>query len=150
MSNKRTPELIAAIGAVLALVAVFLPWYGTDPQSRNSNIDGTRGDLSMWAVHDAMRWVLLVLVVLMLAIAVAAALQPDNARSLADPMIYVAVNAVGIVLYFGLLYRPGEPPSTISLRYGWFVALVGTLAPLVVAARISGPRRSSSPVAQRA
>lgn len=148
--TKRTPEIIAAAGTVLALVAVFLPWYGTEAASLNSNIDGVRGDLSMWTVHEAMRYVLLVLLVLMLAMAVSAARQPDHARSLADPMIYVAVNALGIVLYFGLLYRPGEPPATISLRYGWFIALVGTLAPLIVAARISGPRRSSSPVAQRA
>ena len=150
MNAKRTLELLAAAGCLLALVAIFLPWYATEAQSVNSNIDGVRGDLSMWTVHEAMRYVLLLLVVLMLAISLVALWRPASARSLADPMIYVAVNAVGIVLYFGLLYRPGEPPATISLSFGWFLALVGTLVPLVVAARRAGRHRSGSPVAQRA
>lgn len=149
-SSKRIPELIAAAGAVVALVTVFLPWYATEERSVNSNIDGVRGDLSMWTVHEAMRYVLLLVVVLMLAMTVSALLRPDSARGLAEPIMVLAVNAVGIVLYFGILYRPGEPPATISLRYGWFLALVATLVPLVVAARRAGRRRSGSPVAQRA
>jgi hypothetical protein len=31
------------------------------------------------------------------------------------------------VFYLGIIDRPGEPPSEISLAYGWYLALLGTL-----------------------
>ncbi len=131
-SRSRLPELAAAVGSLLALAAIFLPWYATDPQSRVSNIDGRQGDQSMWLVHDAMRWVLLVLVVLMALMTLSALLRPSGAAGFVDPIMVMAVNAMGIVLWFGFVYRPGDPMQTISLSYGWFLALAGTLTPLVM------------------
>ena len=150
-TTSRVPELLAAAGALLATVAVFLPWYATDPASRASNIDGVRGELSMWTVHEAMRYLLLLLLVLIAAMTVATLLR--RARNLSEPMMVLGVNALGVVLYFGFIYRPGDPMQTISLRYGYFLALAGIVAPLVVAsirAKQSGPRRSGSPIAARA
>ena len=151
MSKSRVPELLAAAGALLATVSVFLPWYSTDPRSRASNIDGVRGELSMWTVHEAMRYVLLLLLVLITVMAFATLLR--GATGLFEPTMVLGVNAIGVVLYFGFIYRPGSPMQTISLEYGYFLSLVGTAAPLVVAsirAKQSGPRRSGSPIAARA
>lgn len=151
MSKSRVPELLAAAGALLATVAVFLPWYSTDPQSRASNIDGVRGELSMWTVHEAMRYVLLLLLVLMTVMSVVALLR--GAKGMSEPIMVLGVNAIGIVLYFGFIYRPGSPMQTISLEHGYFLSLIGTLVPLVVSsirAKQAGPRRSGSPVAARA
>ena len=150
-SQSRVPEAIAAIGALVAIVSVFLPWYSTDPASRASNIDGVRGDLSMWTVHEAMRYVLLVLLVLIAVMAVIALVRGENAVH--EPSMVLGVNAIGIVLYFGFIYRPGSPMQTISLEYGYLLSLVGVVVPLVVSSirsKQSSPRRSGSPIAQRA
>ena len=150
-SRSRLPELAATLGSALALAAIFMPWYATDPQSRVSNIDGRKGDQSMWLVHDAMRWVLLVLVVLMVLMTLSALVRPHEAAGFVDPIMVMAVNALGIVVWFGFVYRPGDPMQTISLRYGWFLALAGTLTPLVMNAYRAKAtmRRSASPVGAR-
>ena len=149
-SKSRVPELIAALGALLAVASVFLPWYSTDPASRASNIDGVRGDLSMWTVHEAMRYVLLVLVVLIAVMAVAALVRGDG--SVHEPAMVLGVNAIGIVLYFGFIYRPGTPMQTISLAYGYWLAVGGVIAPLVVSSirAKQSVRRSASPLTARA
>ena len=148
--KSRVPETIAAAGALLATVSVFLPWYATDPDSRASNIDGVRGDLSMWTVHEAMRYVLLLLLVLIAIMSLATLLR--GATGLHEPGMVLGVNAIGIVLYFGFIYRPGTPMQTISLEYGYFLALVGVIAPLVVSSvrAKQSARRSSSPLTARA
>ena len=35
----------------------------------------------------------------------------------------VAMVALGLVLYSGIVSRPGEPRSQIALQIGWFLAL---------------------------
>jgi hypothetical protein len=148
--KSRGPELVAAVGALLAVVAVFLPWYATDPASRASNIDGVRGDLSMWTVHEAMRYVLLILLVLIALMSLVTLLR--GAMGLHDPSMVLGVNAIGIVLYFGFIYRPGTPMQTIDLAYGYWVALAGVVAPLVVSSirAKQSVRRSASPLSARA
>ena len=39
----------------------------------------------------------------------------------------VGIIAFGLVIYVGVIDRPGEPPSEIGLSYGWFVSLLGTI-----------------------
>ena len=148
--TSRLPELVAALGALLAAVAVFLPWYSTDPASRASNIDGVRGDLSMWTVHEAMRYVLLLLLVLIAVMALATLLR--GAHGLHEPGMVLGVNAIGIVLYFGFIYRPGTPMQTIDLAYGYWLAVIGVIAPLVVSSirAKQSARRSASPLSARA
>src|ERR1051325_2876030 len=52
-------ELIAAVGALLLAVCLFLPWYKPDPNNPNAVIDGQHGALSGWDVYPIMRWLLL-------------------------------------------------------------------------------------------
>ncbi len=148
-STTRVPEAVAVAGSLLLAIALFLPWYVTDPHSAASNIDGVKGSLSGWTVHEAMRYAVLGLAVVQLVLSVAALARPQSARDLAEAAMVMAVNSFGIVVYFGLIYRPGEPMNTISLRYGWFLALIGVVVALVAAvARVqaSSRRRAGSPV----
>ena len=45
---------------------------------------------------------------------------------------------LGLVLYVGVVDRPGEPPGQIELAWGWYVALAGCVLMLVGAARRTG------------
>ena len=152
-AGSRTPEFLSAAGSLMTAVGLFLPWYATDPDRTASNIDGVRGEISGWTVHEAMRYVILVLALIQLALALAALRPGADLRALAEATMVMAVNSFGIVIYFGLIFRPGEPPATIDLQYGWAVATVGTVATLIGAvmrAQRSSRRRSGSPIAQTA
>ena len=47
----------------------------------------------------------------------------------------LAITALGLVLYVGIVDRPGEPPGQIELAAGWYVAVLGCVLMLVGAAR---------------
>jgi hypothetical protein len=57
-----------------------------------------------------------------------------------------AIAAFGLIVYNGVIDRPGEPSSEISLQPGWWVALLGTLLMLGGAAlRSSEVERTRKP-----
>jgi hypothetical protein len=47
----------------------------------------------------------------------------------------VAMAALGLVLYNGIVTRPGEPRSEIGLQIGWFLALLGIILMMVGGAK---------------
>jgi hypothetical protein len=57
-----------------------------------------------------------------------------------------SIAAFGLIAYNGIIDRPGEPSSAISLEFGWFVALLGTLMMIAGAAlRSSEHERARKP-----
>jgi hypothetical protein len=115
-----------ALGVVLG-ISLFLPWYGTDASNPSSNVDGKRGELGAWIVHPVLRWVLLAGAVATLL----GAWQTMRAQRAELPRgqitVMLAVLVAGLIVMVGLIIRPGSPPATISLEYGWFVALAAPL-----------------------
>jgi hypothetical protein len=127
-------ELTAAAGGLLLALAVFLPWYGTS-ENPNATIAGTRGDVNAWLAHPVLRW-------LMLAAAAAPAILAwiivrDHELSWprGELTAVVAMVALCLVLYSGLVSRPGEPRAEIGLRAGWFLAVAGILLMLIGGAK---------------
>jgi hypothetical protein len=58
----------------------------------------------------------------------------------------VAMIALVLVLYVGLVDRPGDPAGQISLRPGWYAALLGCLLMVLGGAlRASGTERPRKP-----
>src|SRR4051794_2388203 len=119
-------EIIAMVGGAILAVSLFLPWYGTT-DNPNAQIDGMRGDVSAWDVHTILRWLWL-----------AAAASPfiltyivlrGHALSWPRGEMTAVISLVVLVLigYNGIVDRPGEPSGQIGIRYGWVVAVIGTL-----------------------
>jgi hypothetical protein len=119
-------EWIAMAGGALLLISIFLPWYATSG-NRFANINGERGSLSAFQVHDVLRWLLLL-----------AALAPFiltyiiiRGHKLSWPRgeltAVVGITAAVLILYSGLVDKPGEPSGEISLKIGWYLALLGSL-----------------------
>jgi hypothetical protein len=58
----------------------------------------------------------------------------------------IAMIALVLVLYVGLVDKPGNPAGQISLRIGWYMALLGCLLMVVGGAlRASGTERPRKP-----
>jgi hypothetical protein len=139
-------EYMGMLGGALLAVSVFLPWYGTDSDNRFANIDGERGDQSCFDVHPILRWLLIAAAVapFILAYIIANDIKLSWARG--EMTAVTSIAAFGLVVYNGIIDRPGEPSSAISLEFGWFLAVLGTLMMIAGAAlRSSEHERARKP-----
>jgi hypothetical protein len=127
-------EWIAVAGGLLLIVAVFLPWYGTS-ENPNAVIDGGRGDFGAWQVHPILRWLMLAAAVAPLILAYIVLRDHELSWPRGEMTAVVAIAAVGLVLYNGIVTRPGEPRAQISLQIGWFLAVVGIVLMMVGGAK---------------
>jgi hypothetical protein len=130
-------EWIAVSGGLLLAVAVFLPWYGTS-DNPNAEVDGARGDFSAWDVHPILRWLLLAAAAAPLILAWIVLRDHELSWPRGELTAVVAMAVIGLVLYSGIVSRPGEPRSEIGLQFGWFVALLG-----IVLMIVGGAQRAS-------
>jgi hypothetical protein len=139
-------EYMGMLGGALLAVGVFLPWYGTDADNRFANIDGERGDQSCFDVHPILRWLLLAAAVAPFILAYIIANDVKLSWARGEMTAVTSIAAFGLVVYNGIIDRPGEPSSAISLEFGWFLALLGTLMMIAGAAlRSSEHERARKP-----
>jgi hypothetical protein len=127
-------EWIAVAGGLLLALAVFLPWYGTSANP-NAVIEGERGDLSAWQVHPILRWLMLAAALAPLILAWIVLREHELSWPRGEMTAVVAMAALGLVLYAGIVSRPGEPRSQISLQLGWFLAVIGIVLMMVGGAK---------------
>jgi hypothetical protein len=133
-TRMHRSEWTAVAGGLLLAVAVFLPWYGTS-DNLNALIDGDRGDFSAWQVHPILRWLLLAAAAAPLILAWIVLRDHELSWPRGELTAVVAMIGLGLVLYAGLVSRPGEPRSQIGLQIGWFLALAGLVLMLVGGAK---------------
>ena len=135
-------EWIAVAGGLLLAFATFLPWYGTS-ENPNAEIDGARGDFSAWDVHPILRWLMLAAAAAPLILAWIVLRDHELSWPRGDMTAVVGMAAIGLVLYSGIVSRPGEPRSEIALQVGWFLALLG------IAMMIAGGARRATEVERK-
>jgi hypothetical protein len=133
-ARMNRSEWIAVAGGLLLAVATFLPWYGTS-DNPNALIDGGRGGFSAWEVHPVLRWLMLAAAAAPLILAWIVLRDHELSWPRGEATAVVAIFALGLVLYAGIVTRPGEPRSQIALQIGWFLALLGIVLMMVGGAK---------------
>ena len=124
-------------GAMLAL-GVFLPWYGTDPSNPNAKLGALgAGTFSCWQSHQFLRWLLLAAAAAPLILAWIIARDHALSWPRGEMTAVTSIIAFGLIIYVGLISKPGTPPAGISLKYGYFVSLLGSILMIVGSARRS-------------
>ena len=138
MTRLSVNELVAVLGGSMLAGAQFAPWY--DSVSRLATIAGFDGlgAHSAWEVHAILRWLLLLVAIAPFVLAYVVARDHQLSWARGELTAVLAILALGVVLYVGVVDRPGEPPGQIELAWGWYVALAGSALMLVGAARRTG------------
>jgi hypothetical protein len=138
-------EIIAACGGILLGISIFLSWYSLG--NGFAHLNGCRGpstSCSGWDGLSAFRYLFL------LAAAAPAILAWVIARGHAlswprgELTAVVAVVAIIMILFRGVIDKPGSPPQEIGVDFGWWVALIGgalILAGSVWRSQEQAPRR---------
>jgi amino acid transporter len=135
MARLSRSELLAMAGGLLLAGGLFAPWY--DLVSRLASLAGFDGlgSHSAWQAHAILRWLLLVIAIAPFVLAYIIVRDHELSWARGELTAVLAILAVGLVLYVGVIDRPGEPPGQIELAWGWYVALLGSVLMLVGAAR---------------
>ena len=146
LSRLGREEFLAVLGGLLLALGLFLPWYATNPDNRNAQIDGVRGSVSGWAAFPILHWPLLAAAVAPLILAWIIARDHQLSWPRGEMTAVIAMIALVLVLYVGFVDRPGDPSGQISLRIGWYVSLLGCVLMVVGGAlRASGTERPRKP-----
>jgi hypothetical protein len=139
-------EVLAVAGGILLLLGLFLPWYRTNPDNANARIDGMRGSVSGWEAHPILHWPLLLAALAPLILAWIVLRDHELSWPRGELTAVVAMIALVLVLYVGIVDRPGDPSGQIQLRLGWYLSVLGTLLEIAGGAiRAGGTERPRKP-----
>ena len=129
MAEKKLSrsEIIAAIGGLMLGASVFIKCYEARPQNPNANIDGLRGTLSIWQVHDIIRILLLLAALAPIVLVYIVLRDHELSWPRGEMTAVIGLTAATLLLYMGIIDRPGEPAGQIELEIGWYGALLGAI-----------------------
>ena len=118
-------EFLAVLGGVALALSLFLPWYKTNPENRNAMIDGLRGSVSGWTAFPILHWALLAAAIAPLILAWVILRDHQLSWPRGEMTAVIGVIALVLVLYVGLVDKPGSPSGQISVQAGWYIAVLG-------------------------
>ena len=124
-------EFVAALGGILLGVSLFLTWYEANPDNPAANINGVNGAVTGWEAHPLMRWLLLAAAIAPLILVWIVIRDHELSWPRGELTAVVAIAAFGLVGYSGIVDRPGDPNGEISLKIGWFAAMLGVILMMV-------------------
>lgn len=127
LSRLGRREWLGMLGAALLVLGVFVKSYEARPENPNANIDGLTGTASIWDVHPVLRWLLLLAAIAPFVLAYIVAADRPLSWARGEMTAVVAVAAVGLVFYNGIIDRPGQPSGEIELEIGWYLAFAGAV-----------------------
>ncbi len=113
------------LGSILLLVAVFLKWYSV--ANKNGILDGKRGpgDFSVWQVQPILRILLLLAAIAPIVLAYIILRDHKLSWPRGEFTAVVAIAAIGLIFYNGIVDRPGDPSGLVGLSIGWYIAFLG-------------------------
>jgi hypothetical protein len=138
-------ELIATGGGILLGLSLFLAWYSLGNGFAHLNsCHGPNSSCSGWNALTIMRFAFLAAAAAPAILAWIIARGHALAWPRGELTAVVAVIALILTLFRGVIDKPGSPPGQISVDFGWWVGLVGGL--LILAGSMwrsqeSAPRR---------
>lgn len=138
MERLSVNELVAMVGGLVLGACLFADWYAVvSPLATLAGETGV-GTYSGWETFPVLRWLLLVMAIAPFVLAYIVARDHQLTWARGELTAVLSIVAVGLLLYIGVIDRPGEPAGQIELRWGWYVSLLGAILMLAGSALRTG------------
>ena len=120
-------EIIAIVGGALLGAGLFLKWY--ESVSRLATLAGDKGVgvKTGYEAHSLLKYLFLAAAIAPLILAYIIARNHTLSWPRGQVTSVIAIAVFGLLIYNGIIDRPGEPASQIELEYGWYVSTVGAM-----------------------
>lgn len=126
LSRVDRLELVSVIGGIILAIGVFLNWYSLGNQFTHLNdVHGPHASLTAWKALTYMRFLFLAAAVAPLILTYISLRGHALSWPRGEVTALVGVAAFALVLIRGVILKPGDPTSEVSLQIGWFVSLFG-------------------------
>jgi hypothetical protein len=125
-------ELIAAVGGVLLAISVFMSWYSLgDVYTTLRSCKGPNSSCTGWSALEFIRFLLLLAAVAPLILGYIIIRGHALSWPRGELTAVTALAALTLVIFRGVIDKPGSPPGQISVDYGWWVAMLGGVLILI-------------------
>ncbi len=136
LSRLQRGDIISALGGVILLVSLFLPWFSVDLGENVTLCGAGQHTCTAWHTFKFLDFLLLAgcaapfILVWIIARGHKLSWPPGEVTAI------VGITATALILYNGVVDRAGNQPSSIHLDVGWYVGLAGSLLLLLGAANV--------------
>src|SRR5258708_33584230 len=125
-------EVIAVAGGLLLAISLLLTWYKTgNATSVLNSCVGANKSCSGWDSLAHIRYLLLLAAIAPAILAYIVVTGTALSWPRGELTAVVALAALALTIFRGVISKPGTPTGQISVAYGWWVAVFGGLLILV-------------------
>ncbi len=131
LSRLRRSETLGALAGFVLIISLFFEWFsltgGPERAEQNDYICGT-GNLSCsgWETFPILRWLLIAGALAPLILAYLVATDAQLSWPAGEVTTIVGFVAITLIAYNGIVDKPGEFGSSLSI--GYWLALVSAMA----------------------
>jgi hypothetical protein len=126
-SQLRRGEIAAVIGALVLIIAVFLPAYSPS-DNPNAQVIGRHADASIWQANSIGRILLLLAAIAPIILLYIVIRGHQLSWPRGELTAVIGLTASTLLFWDGVIQRPGSPSGQIGLTIGWFLAFLGGVA----------------------
>ena len=120
-------EFIGFGGVGILLVSLFLPWFETNPDNANAQINGQTGEFNAFDTYGSLDWLLVAACLAPFILAWIIVRGHKLTWRPGEITMIVGMTAFALILLNGvILGRPGDPDSEIDIKIGYIVGLIGS------------------------
>jgi hypothetical protein len=126
--SRLTPGEYFGMGSALVLfLSLWLPWFTTSEDNPNSVLAGASAGegANAWQVFTTLDWLLALACTAPFILSWIIARGHELSWARGEMTAVGTIAALGLIFFNGVISRPGEPSSQISLQIGWYLALLG-------------------------
>ena len=120
-------EFIGFGGVGVLLVSLFLPWFETNPDNPNAEINGQTGEFTAFDTYGTLDWLLVAACLAPFILAWIVVRGHKLTWRPGEITMIVGMTAFALIVLNGvILGRPGDPDSEIDIKIGYIVGLLGS------------------------
>ena len=120
-------EFIGFAGVGVLLVSLFLPWFETNPDNANAEINGATGEFNAFDTYGVLDWLLVAACLAPFILAWIVVRGHKLTWRPGEITMIVGMTAFALIILNGvILGRPGDPDSEIDIKIGYIVGLLGS------------------------